>query len=770
MPSDVILNSRYHLSFELGRGASCVTWLAHLKKSTRLKLVIKELLLEQLDNWQSLEQFEQEAKILSHLEHPNIPDFVDFLEEETPAGKRLYLVQEWIDGDDLAGLIESGKRFTEDDAVHIARTICEILIYLHGFSPPIIHRDIKPGNIMLRQSDQKVYLIDFGAVKGPVQANQGLTMTGTVGFMPLEQIEGQAVPASDLYALGMSLIQILSLQEPAQLPKKDLKPDFRPFVNISKPFASLIDQLVEADVAKRFQSAHDVLDALERLQQTADEEPQQDLDQGSEPAAETQKQHEPESVAQTIDSGAAQAEVDTRSSEDLSLQKPALQASTIRDTSKKYKPSESRVKEQVASNPFAKALPADTTSSFAASLQKSWKALLACFLGIVLLGWCSLQEQIRELKQTKTAETPVAVPSQLPLMTSETYLGQANAYYKADQCTLAIPYYNEALKIINTDAEAYFKRAYCYGQQKDYQLAIADYLAALKLNPMVFAETTHHNLGYDYYKLNQFKEAIPHFKKQLELRPQHLSSLNYLGLIYHELQQDQLALNFYQKAIEIDPQYRYPYANRGRVFHDQGKYDLALKDYQKALAVAPKYSLAHYYLAELYYDQAKYSECLLSADQAIQYTDHYASAHNIKGLCYYRQQKFESADKAFRQALLESPNYASAWYNIGLVYEAQNKLHDAEQAYLAAIKQDPDHHQSYNNLGYIYERQGRLEDAFTHYSKAIERNPRGLYYSNRAHIEYLLEMCLSAQQDWARACELGDTTACETRKSKACIS
>ena len=110
MESSAILTRRYHLEKELGRGGFCVTWLAHPKKRREPLLVVKELQLEKLGDWQSLDQFEREAQLLSHLDHANIPDFVDFISEDTSEGRRLYLVQECIEGKDLASLPKLAER------------------------------------------------------------------------------------------------------------------------------------------------------------------------------------------------------------------------------------------------------------------------------------------------------------------------------------------------------------------------------------------------------------------------------------------------------------------------------------------------------------------------------------------------------------------------------------------------------------------------------------------------------------------------------------
>lgn len=262
----------YTIEKEMGRGGFAITWAARRLTSApstarSQPVILKELLLDRIDDWDVVSAFEREARVLSHLKHPGIPSFLDFIEEETTQGKRLFLVQEYIAGRDVERLIQDGRYFTEPEVIAMAIQMTEVLVYLHQFSPPIVHRDIKPSNVMATDSG-RYYLVDFGAVKSPQsrQADAGYTMTGTVGYMPLEQIEGKAVPASDIYALGMSLIYILSHRRPQDMEKKNLRVDFRPHVNISDGFARIIDRMTAPDIAQRYASAAQLLEDLKALQ------------------------------------------------------------------------------------------------------------------------------------------------------------------------------------------------------------------------------------------------------------------------------------------------------------------------------------------------------------------------------------------------------------------------------------------------------------------------------------------------------------------------
>lgn len=259
-----LLPKGYSLSHLLAEGGFAQTFLA--LRTNQSACVLKVLSMQRVEDWKSVELFEREAKILKHLDHPNIPAFYDAFSAECDNKSYFFLVQEYLEAQTLEEKITQGKRFNEVEALGIAQQIIDVLIYLHDFSPPIIHRDIKPSNIMLNPQN-KAWLIDFGAVRDTVlrQGERGSTVVGTFGYMPLEQFEGRSQAASDIYALGMSLIFVLSGKEPTYMNKKGLKTDFRPYINSSPALAKILERMIEPDLQKRYRSAEEVKQDLSKL-------------------------------------------------------------------------------------------------------------------------------------------------------------------------------------------------------------------------------------------------------------------------------------------------------------------------------------------------------------------------------------------------------------------------------------------------------------------------------------------------------------------------
>jgi len=270
---DIIVD-RYRILYILGQGGIGTTY-ASEDLQTQQTVALKVLTLNRLQDFKILELFERETKILSQLNHSAIPKYIDYFQVDKPRDRLFYLVQQLAEGQSFTTLIENGWRPNEAEVKAITEQILEILIYLQEFSPPIIHRDIKPQNIVYQtESNQdkpsgnsnSLFLVDFGAVQDVYHNSMtgGSTIVGTYGYMAPEQFRGQALLSTDLYGLGATLIYLLTQKTPSELPQRKLKVDFRPYltIKISKEFADWIDIAIEPVAEDRFKSAQQALSVL----------------------------------------------------------------------------------------------------------------------------------------------------------------------------------------------------------------------------------------------------------------------------------------------------------------------------------------------------------------------------------------------------------------------------------------------------------------------------------------------------------------------------
>lgn len=269
----LLLRARYRVMEPLGQGGFGATFLAKdISLPGQPSCVVKQLrpssssprVLEM-----ARELFKREAKTLGQLgDHPQVPRLLDYFETE----QQFYLVQEYVKGSTLKQEVKQSGRFNESDVKNFLLEILPVVQYIH--SQGVIHRDIKPANIIRRVQDSHLVLIDFGAVKDQVSqtilldpADQSANTkfsVGTFSFAPPEQMALRPIFASDIYAVGMTCLYLLTGKSPKDLDFDGVTGEivWQPHVQVSPNFARILEKMLKPMVGHRFQSAADVLRAL----------------------------------------------------------------------------------------------------------------------------------------------------------------------------------------------------------------------------------------------------------------------------------------------------------------------------------------------------------------------------------------------------------------------------------------------------------------------------------------------------------------------------
>ena len=269
----LLLRARYQVIEPLGQGGFGATFLAKdISLPGQPSCVVKQLrpssssprVLEM-----ARELFKREAKTLGQLgDHPQVPRLLDYFETE----QQFYLVQEYVKGSTLKQEVKQSGRFNESDVKNFLLEILPVVQYIH--SQGVIHRDIKPANIIRRVQDSHLVLIDFGAVKDQVSqtilldpADQSANTkfsVGTFSFAPPEQMALRPIFASDIYALGMTCLYLLTGKSPKDLDFDAVTGEivWQPHVQVSPNFVRILDKMLKPIVGHRFQSAADVVKAV----------------------------------------------------------------------------------------------------------------------------------------------------------------------------------------------------------------------------------------------------------------------------------------------------------------------------------------------------------------------------------------------------------------------------------------------------------------------------------------------------------------------------
>ncbi|MEC4819059.1 MAG: serine/threonine-protein kinase, partial [Scytonema sp. PMC 1069.18] len=267
------LVGRYQIMSHLGGGGFGETFVACDTQLPGTPQCVVKKLKPQAKDPVSLETarrlFDTEAQVLYKLgTHDRIPQLLAYFEEN----EEFYLVQEFIEGHNFSQEIIPGQALSQDQVIVLLEEILEILDFVH--QEKVIHRDINPSNIIRRQIDGKLVLIDFGAVKQittQVIIPSGITKftvaIGTPGYIPSEQAQGNPKFSSDIYALGIVAIQALTGLAPEEL-EKDVETCeilWQNYTSVSDDFAKILDKMVRYDFRERYSSASFALQALKEL-------------------------------------------------------------------------------------------------------------------------------------------------------------------------------------------------------------------------------------------------------------------------------------------------------------------------------------------------------------------------------------------------------------------------------------------------------------------------------------------------------------------------
>ena len=251
------LKGKYTIVEKIGHGAQATVFKA--RSASGEWVAIKVFDLRSAENWKSVDLLKREVETLKNINVKGTPAFIEFID----SSPLYYLVESYISGQSMEALIKSGFRPTEIQVVEILVRSLMILSRLHSLAVPVIHRDIKPGNLLVDISPDgiKVNVVDFGTVAAIRQHTNASTFAGTAGYLAPEQLYGRALPASDIYGLGMSVIHLVTGMAPYEMEMEGLTLMYEKYLpeSMSPWLRTLLSDMVQSNPNDRAQNANELL-------------------------------------------------------------------------------------------------------------------------------------------------------------------------------------------------------------------------------------------------------------------------------------------------------------------------------------------------------------------------------------------------------------------------------------------------------------------------------------------------------------------------------
>ena len=255
-----LVDGKYKILNKVGQGGMSVVYLAMNEKANK-QWAVKEVRKDGVLDFEAVKQgLVAETDILKRLDHPYLPSIIDVIDTD----ESFIIIMDYIQGNSLNKALDEFGAQPQDEVIKWAKQLCDVLGYLHTRTPPIIYRDMKPANVMLKP-DGNISLIDFGTAREYKEKNLAdTTCLGTVGYAAPEQFGGmgQTDARTDIYCLGATLYHLVTGKNPCE-PPYEIRPIREINPNLSSGLERIILKCTQRDPNDRYQSAAELMYALE---------------------------------------------------------------------------------------------------------------------------------------------------------------------------------------------------------------------------------------------------------------------------------------------------------------------------------------------------------------------------------------------------------------------------------------------------------------------------------------------------------------------------
>ncbi|GLV59787.1 hypothetical protein KDH_66110 [Dictyobacter sp. S3.2.2.5] len=679
----------YRLKKRIGKGGFGEVYLAeHVGRGTQVAL---KLLHASLTQERFITAFQREARVLSQLDHPNIVHLFDYgVEQTTP-----FVVFEYAENGSLGKRYPLGVTFPFVSIASYTRQIAEALQYAHDRG--IMHRDVKPDNMLLGNNGE-ILLSDFGlatlAPDGHIDPEDPLRFAGTLNHMAPEQFFGQPRPASDQYALAVTVYTWICGEYPFQgtsrmmaLRNTSAPPPLlsTKVPDISPEVEQVICKALDRWPANRFSSVLEFAQALEQAcKKTIDFFPI------------------PEGIQKTARMWVGEASIHLHAK---------------------------RYPEVIAA--CDRALEAKPDFSWAYSVRG--------------LAYYRLHEYTKAIGNYDRA---IEIDPRYVQALSNRGL----AYHDLKHYQQAISNYDRAIACDPTDVTAHNNRGWTHYHLGNYQQAINDYQRAITLSPR-FAKA-YINLGHTYYAQKEYEKALASFTQALDIDPKQQAVYFQQGRTFFDLKEYQQSVEAYHQTIELNPQDAMAYLNRGWSYHMLKAYEKALEDFAQALNLKPDDARIYNNRGWTYRAMKEHKLALADFEQASALDAKLTNARNGLEKTYWDLNKHQELITFYNKSIERNPQDAEAYFNRGRAHNLLKKP-QALSDFTQALELQPHMLAAYIERGFIYDNRREYKLALADFQQALkisDHHPR--IHFGLGHVYFALKENEKSIQAYSQMIEL----------------
>ena len=651
-------------------------------------------------------RFAEELLILQRIGyHEQIPQLWDHFEEND----EFYLVQEYVRGDSLAQKIAQQKLSTVE-IVQILRSALAVLEFIH--SNRIIHRNLKPDNLIVRDRDSQVVLTNFGILTD-LKTRPNATLSHSYSqerknYCSPEQIAGRPTVSSDLYALGMTVIEAFTLAKPETFIRNEQtgKLLWAQNLDLDRRLTEIVDKMVALDLGQRYQSAQKILDDLQKINTTR-------LRSIKTPGIISESSAFKFSALPVI-VGVLGILCLVAS---IEFAFPIVRPTYYWYRGKKSLPEEP----QIALNIFTKAIDLKPQSH---------------------LAWSAKADALSALDRYPQALEAYIQATQLNPDSVRDWKKRGDTLYRLEKYTEAIAAYNRALELDRDNGELYNRKGRALYQLQQYESALAMQQTALEIDR--FNARFLSDRAKSLLALKRYYNALTTFNRVQAIEPDKIQLWQDKFLVLEALNRPQEARklsrevnNGYIKMLQEQPEDESIWLNQGNFFATSKMYQKAVDSYEQAIELKPNFYEAWLGLGKALIELGQDPEAITTIDKALQIRPQSYRAMLARGLAYQNQNDLTTAIANYNRAIEINPNYAPLWRDLGLAYYRQQKYDLAIQSLTKATDLAPLDIQTWQGLANVYNAIGKEQKALSALSKAIEIQPQNISLWNQKGSLYI---------------------------------